>query len=52
MVPEAFELVEDGVLTEEQFRDFTFTHPVAMLRSSNPHFFDGTGLESAVKELA
>ncbi|MCH2171333.1 amidohydrolase [Myxococcota bacterium] len=52
VVPEAFELVEDGVLTEEQFRDFTFTHPVAMLRSSNPHFFDGTGLESAVKELA
>lgn len=46
VLPEAFELVERGLLDERDFRDFTFAYPLAHWRAANPKFFDGTRLES------
>jgi predicted TIM-barrel fold metal-dependent hydrolase len=41
-LPEAFELVEDGHITEDDFRSFVFTNPVRLWGKQNPRFFDGT----------
>ncbi|HEV2335295.1 MAG TPA: amidohydrolase family protein [Stellaceae bacterium] len=41
-VPEAYELVEDGVIAERDFRDFTFANAVRLWGAQNPGFFDGT----------
>jgi predicted TIM-barrel fold metal-dependent hydrolase len=50
---EAWELVERGAMSEENFRDFTFRNPIKLWASMNPHFFDGTAVEQEVgRELA
>ena len=49
---EAYEQVEEGLLTEDQFRDFTFGNVAKLHASMNPNFFNGTSVEQAVKELA
>ena len=36
---EAWELVEDGLITEEDFRDFTFKHPVSLWQGARSDFF-------------
>ncbi len=41
-VPEAYELVEDGFITSDDFRDFTFANAVRLWGTQNPHFFEGT----------
>src|SRR5437588_4844939 len=41
-LPEAYELVEDGVLTERNFRDFVFANAVRLWGTQNPRFFEGT----------
>jgi hypothetical protein len=41
-LPEAWQLVEDGLITEADFRDFTFTNAVRLWGTQNPRFFDGT----------
>ena len=51
VLPEAWELVEDGQITEEDFRSFTFTNIVRGLTDMNPQFFEGTPVEGAVKAL-
>lgn len=48
-VPEAYELVEDELITPDDFRDFTFANAVRLWGTQNPHFFDGT---SVAKEAA
>ena len=48
VLPEAFEMVEDGAMTEEDFRDFVFGNPVRLLSSLNPDFFEGTAVEAEV----
>jgi predicted TIM-barrel fold metal-dependent hydrolase len=48
---EAFELVEDGLLSEEDFRRFAFESPVALWTAGNPRFFAGAAVaEAALKE--
>jgi len=42
VLPEAHELVEDGLITAADFRDFTFANAVRLWGTQNPHFFDGT----------
>ena len=49
MLPEAWELVEDGDATEADFRALTFEHAVSLWTSTNPSFFDGTSVEAAVR---
>ena len=41
-VPEAYELVEDGFITSDDFRDFTFANAVRLWGTQNPRFFEGT----------
>jgi hypothetical protein len=50
---EAYEGVEHGLMTEEDFRDFVFVNPVKLHCGMNPDFFKGTVLErEAEKALA
>ncbi len=45
VLEEAYELVENGVLDEAQFRRFTFEYPAELHASLNPEFFRGTVVE-------
>src|SRR5258706_8610435 len=52
-LPEAYELVEDGFITKENFRDFTFANSVHLWGTQNPRFFEGTTVaKAAAAELA
>jgi hypothetical protein len=48
VIPEAFELVEKGFITEQDFREFTFTNAAELHTRNNPGFFKGTAVEKAV----
>ncbi len=48
VVSAAWGLVEDAVLTEQDFCDFVFTNPARLYLTANPDFFVGTALEHAV----
>ena len=50
VLEEAYELVEDEVITEEDFRDFVFTNPVSLWAGMNPDFFKGTVVETATAQ--
>ncbi|MGH8663634.1 MAG: amidohydrolase family protein [Burkholderiales bacterium] len=41
-LPEAYELVEDGHISSDDFRDFTFGNAVRLWGTQNPRFFEGT----------
>jgi predicted TIM-barrel fold metal-dependent hydrolase len=47
VLPEAYELVEDGLITAEDFRDFTFANAVRLWGTQNPKFFEGTAVAKA-----
>ena len=49
---EAWELVEDGLISEEDFRNFVFVNPVRAKTEMNPDFFKGTRIERDVQQLA
>jgi predicted TIM-barrel fold metal-dependent hydrolase len=49
VVGEAYELVEDGLMTEDNFRDFTFRNPIRLFAGMNPEFFAGTVIEDQVR---
>jgi predicted TIM-barrel fold metal-dependent hydrolase len=48
---ESRHFVDEGLLKESDYRDFVFTNPVMLHAGMDPHFFDGTPVESAAKEL-
>jgi predicted TIM-barrel fold metal-dependent hydrolase len=48
---EAYELIEHGLLNEDEFRDFMFTNAVRMWGSTNPDFFKGTVVESEAAKV-
>ncbi|HEX6511872.1 MAG TPA: amidohydrolase family protein [Chloroflexota bacterium] len=50
VLPEAYELVEDHGLTEQDFKEFTFTNTARLHTRGNPGFFKGTVVERAVAE--
>lgn len=50
-VEEAWELVDDGLISPDDFRDFTFANAATMWAESDPEFFAGTVVEKAVDEL-
>jgi hypothetical protein len=47
-VEEAYELVEDGVIGEREFRELTFLNPARLHAGMNPDFFAGTVCAQAV----
>jgi predicted TIM-barrel fold metal-dependent hydrolase len=52
-LPEAYELVEDGCITPDNFRDFVFANTVHLWGTQNPKFFEGTRVaKAAATELA
>ena len=48
VLEEAYELVERSLLTEADFRAFTFETPVKLWAGANPRFFEGTVVEDEV----
>ena len=48
VIPEAYELVERGYVTEQDFREFTFSNAARLHTRNNPEFFKGTAVEKAV----
>jgi predicted TIM-barrel fold metal-dependent hydrolase len=51
VVHEAYEMVADKNITEQDFRDFMFTNPARLYADGNPDFFTGTRCEDAVRML-
>lgn len=51
ILSEAWSLVEAGLITENDFRDLTFTNPVTLHTRTNPDYFTGTAIEGAVEKL-
>jgi predicted TIM-barrel fold metal-dependent hydrolase len=51
VVPEAYELVEHGSITEDDFRDFMFANAVRFWGEVNPDFFRGTVVEKAAAQV-
>src|SRR5438034_8185155 len=47
VLPEAYELVDDGLITTDDFRDFTFANAVRLWGTGNPKFFEGTAVAKA-----
>jgi predicted TIM-barrel fold metal-dependent hydrolase len=47
---EAYEGVERGLMSEEDFRDFVFTNPVKLHCGMSPDFFKGTVLEKEAEK--
>ena len=45
VLPEAYELVEKNLMSEEDFRDFMFVNPVRFWGETNSNFFAGTVVE-------
>jgi hypothetical protein len=50
VIPEAFELVEKGFISEQDFREFTFTNAARLHTRNNSDFFKGTVVEKAVAD--
>jgi predicted TIM-barrel fold metal-dependent hydrolase len=48
VLEEAYELVEHGLISEANFRDFVFANPASLHTGMNPEFFQGTVVEDAV----
>ncbi len=51
VLPEAYELVEKGLMNGDDFRDFVFTNPVRFWGEANPDFFRGTAVEAEAAAL-
>ncbi|MBH64219.1 MAG: hypothetical protein CL569_17600 [Alphaproteobacteria bacterium] len=51
VLEEAYELLEDGLVGADDFRDFMFTNPVMLHARGNLNFFKGTVVEEAVDKL-
>ncbi len=51
VLEEAYEPVEKGLMTEQDFKDFVFTNPAKLWTAGNPDFFKGTRVEKAVADL-
>jgi predicted TIM-barrel fold metal-dependent hydrolase len=45
------ELCEDGLITADDFRDFTFANAVRLWGTANPAFFSGTVVEKAAAQV-
>jgi hypothetical protein len=51
VLPEAYEMVEHGLITDADFRDFMFANPVGFYTDGNPDFFKGTRVEKATAPM-
>ena len=51
VLAEAYELVEKGLMSDQDFRDFAFTNPVELWTRGNPDFFKDTVVEQDVDKV-
>jgi hypothetical protein len=51
ILSESWELVRHKHITEEDFRDFTFSYPAQFYTTLNKDFFKGTRVESQANKL-
>ncbi|MGA2521747.1 MAG: amidohydrolase family protein [Acidimicrobiales bacterium] len=51
VLDEAWEMVDHGLFTPADFRDFVFVNPVRFLAGANPAYFDGTVVETSVRRF-
>jgi predicted TIM-barrel fold metal-dependent hydrolase len=51
VLAEAHELVEDGIISAEDFERFVFRNPVRLFTGMNPDFFEGTAVAGDVARL-
>jgi hypothetical protein len=51
VLAEAYELVEHGLITEENFREFVFTNAASLHTALNSEFFTGTVVQDAVAQM-
>ena len=51
VLPEAYELCEDNLITADDFRDFTFANAVRLWGTVNPAFFKGTVVEKPAADV-
>ena len=51
VVNEAYELVEEELMTHDDFKEFVFTNSVTLHASNNPGFFVGTAVEKEAAEI-
>jgi predicted TIM-barrel fold metal-dependent hydrolase len=49
---ESHQLVDKGIMSEADYRDFVFTYPAQLHLRANPGFFAGTVVEGATAKLA
>jgi hypothetical protein len=50
VLPEAWSLVDDELLTQDDFRDFAFGNAIDFHAGLNPDFFAGTVVEEAARK--
>ena len=50
VMPEAFEMLERGFMTEQDFREFTFVNAARLHTGNNAGFFTGTVVQQAVAD--
>ena len=48
---EAWELVDEDLISETDFRDFVFANPVRLWTANNPDFFKGTVVEQEARAV-
>jgi hypothetical protein len=51
VLAEAWELVDDGLMNEDDFADFAFRNTVRLHGEMNPDFFKGTVVEDAAAQV-
>jgi hypothetical protein len=51
VLEEAWELVEHGLINEDDFRQFVFANPARLHTAMNPSFFKGTVVEDAIAKV-
>ena len=49
---ESHHLVDKGIISDADYRDFVFTYPARLHLKANPDFFAGTVVAGAVAKLA
>ena len=51
VLPEAYELVVDEKITEDDFERFVCDHPIHFWGDTNPNFFDGTAVSDHARKV-
>jgi hypothetical protein len=51
VLPEAYEMVEEEMISEDEFKEFVFTNAVRLWTAVNPDFFQGTAVESEANRV-